>query len=89
MYIQITDTLLQLAREPTELNYGEIMLLAHIISIGKCFMSNSSIADLFCTTERTIKRWLTNMKQKGIIKVYYENINGSERRVIVSDISPP
>jgi len=60
MYINVDEEILQLAREPTELNYGEIILLALIINLSKdrnqFYMSNEAIAEIMCTSIRTIKR---------------------------------
>lgn len=85
MYIQIPDVLLHLAREPCCLNYGEIILLAHVTSLsknGKCYITNKALAELLCTSERTIKRWISDLRDKKLIIIYYEELNMGERRII-------
>ena len=77
MYINIQDELLKLARAPTELNYGEIILLALITNIDKFYMTNEALANLMNTSIRTIKRWLANLKEKGLIDIYYEEVGGA------------
>lgn len=86
MYVHLDEELLQLAREPTSLNYGEILLLALIKNVDEFFMSNEAIANMFYTSIRTVKRWLSNLNQKELIAVYYENVNGKERRHIKCQI---
>jgi len=91
MYINVDEEILQLAREPTELNYGEILLLALIINLSendKFFMSNEAIANLMCTSIRTVKRWLANLNKNGLIDIYYDTISGKEKRIIVPKLSP-
>lgn len=87
MYINIQDELLKLARAPTELNYGEIILLALITNIDKFYMTNEALANLMNTSIRTIKRWLANLKEKGLIDIYYEEVGGAERRIMVSKMT--
>lgn len=91
MYIQVSDKLLQFVRAPDELNYGEIILLSHIVSLNKgenkCFMSNKALADLLNTTERTIKRWIAHLKERDLVKTYYEYNGSKERRVMVPNLS--
>ena len=90
MYIRIDSRVLELARAPTELGYGEILLFSQIVSLsekGKFFMTNKAIADLFCTSERTVKRWIANLKSKGLIDIFYEDIDGYEKRVMVSKMA--
>ena len=82
-FIKVEPRTLALVRAPTELNYGEVLLLSMISSFdGKCFMSNKGFADALCTSERTIKRWLTDLRIKELIIVYYEEVGGTERRII-------
>ena len=86
-YINVSAELLQLAREPTNLNYGEILLLALIKGIdGNFFMSNEAIANMMCVSTRSIKRWITHLHQLGLIETYYENIKGRETRLIECQI---
>ena len=91
MYIKIPDRILALARAPTEINYGEVILLSHIFALNKsgnkCFISNAALAELLGTSERTIKRWLQELRDKNLIDVYYEEVEGRERRVMVSKLS--
>ena len=85
MYVKVTDDVLALARPPTELNYGEIIMLAHIKGLsenGKCFMSNRAFADMLHTSERTVKRWIQEMREKHVLDIYYEEDEGRERRVL-------
>ena len=91
MYIKIYDRALALARAPTELNYGEILTLSYIHSFyengGRCFATNKALADVLETSERTVKRWIQNLKEKKLVDVYYEDVNGVERRVIGSKLA--
>lgn len=90
MYIKIPDRILALARAPTEINYGEVILLSHIFALNennKCFISNAALAELLGTSERTIKRWLQELRDKDLIDVYYEEVEGRERRIIVPKLS--
>lgn len=86
MYVKVTDRALSLARSPTALNYGEIIMLSHIVSLsenGKCYMSNRAFADMLNTSERTIKRWIQDMREKQVLELYYEEQDdGRERRVL-------
>ena len=85
MYVKVSDRALTLARAPTELNYGQIIMLSHIYSLsenGKCYMTNRAFADMLHTSERTIKRWIQEMKEKKVLEVYYEVDDGRERRVL-------
>ena len=71
------------------LNYGEIFLLALITNYSKgnkFFMSNELIAKHLNTSTRTIKRWIANLRDNELIQIYYENIAGKERRIIVPKI---
>ena len=88
MYINVDEKLIRLAREPTELNYGEILLLSLIksMSADEFFMSNEAIANLMCTSVRSVKRWLSNLSKHKLIEVYYDTISGKEKRVIKCQI---
>lgn len=88
MYIKVCDNVLALARSPTELCYGEILLLSLIISFDKCYMTNKTFAELLYSSERSIKRWLMNLKRNDLIEVYYDNVKGVERRVVVPKLAP-
>ena len=85
------DRILALARAPTEINDGEVILLSHIFALNesgnKCFISNAALAELLGTSERTIKRWLQELRDKNLIDVYYEEVEGRERRVMVPKLS--
>ena len=90
MYIKIPDRILALARAPTEINYGEVILLSHIFALNessKCFISNAALAELLGTSERTIKRWLQELRDKNLIDIYYEEVEGRERRIMVPKLS--
>lgn len=69
--------LVLLEKETANMNYGEIMLLSEIDSLSynekhnkACAASNAYFADLLCTDERTIKRYLKKMKDLEIIKTF-------------------
>lgn len=82
-FIRVEPRMLTLVRAPTEISYGEVLFLSVVKSFnGKCFMTNKAFADLLCTSERTVKRWITNLRNKELIVVYYEEFNGAERRFI-------
>jgi len=74
--------MLTLARAPTSLNYGQIIMLAYIKGFENCFITNKALAELLGTSERTIKRWVQELKEKNLLNVYYEEENGRERRIL-------
>ena len=45
-------------------------------------MSNRAFADMLHTSERTIKRWVQEMREKHILEVYYEETEGREQRIL-------
>ena len=90
MYFAVDKKIFKLTKKPMELNYGELFLLAYIDSFrnGKvCYMTNKALANILGTSERTVVRWLTNLKQKELIKIYYEEIDCRERRVLASNLA--
>lgn len=82
MFVSVDDKLLKLAREPTNLNYGEIILLSLIKNLDDFYMSNEAIAELFGTSIRTVKRWLSNLTELKLIVIYYDSENGKMKRFI-------
>lgn len=57
-----------------ELNYGHVCLLSKIESLafkdGKCTASNGYFASLLNTTDRTIKRMMSDLRENDIIKTF-------------------
>ena len=88
MYIHVTDRMLNLVRAPTNLSYGEILLLAYISGLERVYITNETLADLLNTSVRSIKRWLSKLNAESLIDVYYERINGVDRRIIVPKMTP-
>lgn len=86
MYIKVNEDLLKLAREPTNLNYGEILLLAYIGNLSTAYMTNETIANVLGTSIRTIKRWLSHLNELSLIEIYYDYVSGKEKRIIVPKI---
>ena len=75
MYIRVDEAHLSLVEPPTSLNYGEVLLFALIEGSPKrkdCFMSNSTLAKVLHTSERTIERWIQNLRNKNLIVDYYD-----------------
>jgi hypothetical protein len=63
------------------LGLSEKVLLAHIYSFGEkgCWQSNATLARIFMTSPRTIKRWLANIVREGHVQIkspkgYYRTI---------------
>jgi len=89
MYINIDCRLFKLAREPTSLNYGEIVLLSLIKGMqskGGFFMSNEAIAETLETSVRSVKRWLSNLNKLNLIETYYDEVSGKTKRIISAKI---
>ena len=53
--------------EPCKMLYAYIVLLS--TRTGYCFASNTHFARRFNRTERTIGRWLTELKESGYIRI--------------------
>ena len=91
MYIKIYDRVLALARAPTRINYGEIIMLSYIYALSengnRCFITNGALAELLGTSERTIKRWIQELRDKDLLDVYYDEIDGRECRVMVPKLA--
>ena len=49
-----------------KLLYGEITALCN--KEGYCWATNDYFAELYCTTEKTISRWIKCLKEKGLIE---------------------
>ena len=63
------------------LDLREKVLLAHIYSFGQkgCWQSNATLAKIFMTSPRTIKRWLAKIIRAGLVQIkspkgYYRTI---------------
>ena len=85
-FVKIENELFKLTDKPHSLNYGEICLLAFISNYSKgnrFFMTNKLIATSLNTSERTIKRWIANLRDKKLILIHYEEVAGKEKRIIV------
>ena len=60
------------------LSYGELLLLCKIHSLSLrdkkngCTASNAYFAELMCTTDRNIRKYLKKLKDVGLIKTYEE-----------------
>ena len=87
-YINVDEKLFKLTKPPTSLSYAEIMLFAYISGVGKFYTTNDFLADKMKTSTRTIQRWLAKLQSANLISVYYERINGYERRIIVPKLTP-
>jgi len=64
-----------------DLGLAEKVLLAHIYSFGKkgCWQSNETLAKVFMTTPRTVRRWLAKIVEAGCVQIkspkgYYRTI---------------
>ena len=71
-----------------KLLYGEITALCN--EKGYCWATNEYFADLYDTSNRTIQRWLTDLKNAGYI--YTEDESTSRKIRIVTDdknVTPP
>lgn len=68
--------------EPCKMLYGYIVLLS--TRTGYCFASNAHFARRFNKTERTIGRWLTELRESGYIKTCEgkNEVNGRKQRRI-------
>ena len=69
-----------------KLLYAEITALAN--DKGYCFMSNKAFAERLNTSDRSIRRWLQSLSEKGylVIKVIRnENQEVLERRIYIND----
>ncbi len=66
-----------------ELNDSEKILLAHFDSFGEkgCYQSNNTLAELFMTKPRTVRRWIAKIKIGGFI--YVKNPKGYYRTIWV------
>jgi len=76
-YLKIPYYILNIER----LGLSEKVLLAHIYSFGEkgCWQSNATLATIFMTSPRTIKRWLANIVRARLVQIkspkgYYRTI---------------
>lgn len=73
-YVYIDWNLIKVLNDLGITNGKEIMLFSKIISLSKkdkaCTASNDYLSDFFCTTDRNIRKYLQNLKDKGLIKVF-------------------
>lgn len=73
-YVYINWKLIKVLNDLEITNGKEIMLFAKIISLSKkekaCKASNDYLSDFFCTTDRNIRKYLQDLKEKGLIKVF-------------------
>ena len=77
LYLKIPYHILNLPN----LGLCEKVLLAHIYSFGVkgCWQSNATLARIFMTSPRTIKRWLAKIVRAGLVQVkspkgYYRTV---------------
>lgn len=69
-----------------KLFYGELTVLTN--KIGVCFAKNEYFADLYNVSKRTITNWISNLKNKGYIKVLIQYKKGTKeikQRAIILD----
>lgn len=74
-YVYVDWELLKVLSDLEITNGKEIMLLAKILSLSKnkdkaCIASNDYLSSFFCTTDRNIRKYLQDLKDKGLIKVF-------------------
>lgn len=74
-YVYVDWELLKVLSDLEITNGKEIMLLAKILSLSKnkdkaCTASNDYLSSFFCTTDRNIRKYLQDLKDKGLIKVF-------------------
>lgn len=73
-FVKLTEDYLKLTGT-AKLNYGEVILLCKIVTLSSneeraCMACNGYFADVLCTTERNIQRYLKNLKNAEVIKTY-------------------
>lgn len=62
-----------------KLLYSEITALAN--TRGYCYATNSYFAELYNTTKETISRWISQLKEKGFIRIIYEVLENNKEKV--------
>ena len=70
-------------KDKSKILFGEIVTLS--IKTGYCFANDKYFADLFETTERTIRELIKELKEKGYVSVEYiykENTKDIKRRLL-------
>lgn len=72
-----------------ELSHAEKLLYAHILTLvkvgGSCYASNQYFADALGASDRTVSRWINNLRDIGLIdyKITYKDGNrGVDKRFI-------
>lgn len=75
-YVYIDCNLIKSLNDLGITNGKEIMLFAKILSLSKkekaCKASNDYFSNFFCTTSRNIRKYLEDLKDKELIKVFEE-----------------
>ena len=73
-YVYINWNLIKVLNDLGITNGKEIMLFSKILSLSKkdkaCTASNDYLASFFCTTDRNIRKYLQDLKDKELIKVF-------------------
>ena len=73
-YVYIDWELIKILNDLEITNGKEIMLFSKILSLSKkdkaCTASNDYLSSFFCTTDRNIRKYLQDLKDKGLIKVF-------------------
>ena len=67
-----------------KLLYGEITTLCN--KTGECWATNSYFARLYNTTDRTVRRWISNLVRLGFIRSVVSNEDGNTRHICI--VSP-
>lgn len=74
-YIIISSNLISFCNEQGITNYAEIVLLAKIITMSKakgyCYASNQYFMDLLKVSKRSIERYITDLRERGLIRCTY------------------
>jgi len=83
-YLKVPYRILGLA-EGANLNYGPLLLLAHVYSFGGkgCWQSNKQLSLFFQRTTRTVTGWIAELSSKGLI--YIKNPKGYYRTIWAKD----
>ena len=78
---------------PSKLNFGQCFLWMMIWSWSKegkpCFMSNARFAKDLNLSERQVKNILKQLKDMGLVKVWYASIDGSSKRRCLRTVFKP
>lgn len=73
-FVKLTEDWIKLI-DIAKLNYGEVILLCKIVTLSEnkdkvCTASNDYFARLMCTTERSIQRYIKELKDAEVIKTF-------------------